>query len=246
MKNTLLITLLFLSWQQVNAQCYSDRHSTNWFDAWISCETSPNPNSDYGNSHWILYDLGYDYTLFDSKIWNANEPNNLNNGIQNYTIDYSLDAINWTNLGNFSLNQASGFTIYEGEEGPDFFGSLARYVLLTPSTNYGGDCFSLSELKIYVDEDFSGIIEEEIGFNVVAFPNPFKDKLSITINSLTPGKSVKYSLYDILGRNIYHKTVEDLLANKTIEINKLNLGSGIYFIKIEHNDECTTLKLIKE
>jgi len=246
MKNTLLIILLFLSWQQVNAQCYPDRHSPNGFDAWVSCETSPNPNSDYGNTHWILYDLGYDYTLFDSKIWNANDPNHLDNGIQNYNIDYSLDAINWTHLGAFSLNQSSGFSIYEGEEGPDFLGSLARYVLLTPTTNYGGSCFGLSELKIYVDEDFSGITEEVIGFNVVAFPNPFKDKLSITINSLTPEKSVKYSLYDILGRTIYHKTVKDLLAKKTIEISKLKLSSGIYFIKIEHNDERSTLKLIKE
>ena len=246
MKNILLSIILLLGWQQVNAQCYADRHSTNWFDAWVSCETSPNPNSDYGNSHWILYDLGYEYTLFDSKIWNANDPSNLNDGIQNYMVDYSLDAINWTNLGDFTLNQALGIPIYEGEEGPDFLGALARYVLLTPSTNYGGDCFSLSELKIYVDENFSGITEEVIGFNVVAFPNPFKDMLSIAINSLTPEKPVKYTLYDILGRNLYHKTVKNLLTDNTIEINKLNLGSGIYFIKIEHNEERTTLKLIKE
>lgn len=247
MKNTILLILLLISWQQTNAQCYSDRHSTSWFDAWISCETSPNPNSDYGNSHWLLYDLGYDYTLFDSKFWNSNEPNNLNNGIQNYTIDYSLDAINWTNLGSFSLNQGSGIAIYEGEEGPDFLGSLARYVLITPTSNFGGDCYSLSEVKFYVDENYSGVIDEKLGFNVVAFPNPFKDQLSISINTLTPEEAIKYTLYDILGRNIYQNVKANMLSNKPIEINKTSiLDSGIYFLKIEHNNLQTTLKLIKE
>jgi len=246
MKNILLTLMLLLSWQQIHAQCYADRHSTNWYDGWISCETSANPIASYGNSHWILYDFGFVYTLFDSKIWNANEPNHLDYGIQNFTVDYSTDAINWTHLGNFSLNQASGIAIYEGEEGPDFQGALAKYVLLTPTSNYGGSCYGFSEIKFYVDEDLSSIAEEKTGFHVVAFPNPFKDKLSITIDSLTPGKSVIFTLYDILGRNIYQKTVANVLSEKTIEIAETALSSGIYFLKIEHNDKQTTLKLIKE
>jgi len=246
MKYILITFLLIASWQQTHAQCYIDRHSTNWYDAWVSCETSINPISSYGNTHWILYDLGYVYPLFDSQIWNANEPIQLENGIQNYAVDYSIDSVNWIHLGNYSLNQASGLPIYEGEIGPDFSGSLARYVLITPTSNYGGSCYGLSEIKIYVDENYSGINDKETGLRVVAFPNPFKDNFSVTVNSLTPEKEIKLTLFDILGRSIYTQKNSDILSNKRIEISNTTLVSGLYFLKIEHNEKQITLKLIKE
>ena len=57
------------------------------------------------------------------------------------------------------MNQASGASIYEGEEGPDFDGAKARYVLITPLSNFGGDCFGFSELKIQITDPFD-IIDE--------------------------------------------------------------------------------------
>jgi hypothetical protein len=246
MKNLLILLILIVSWQKVNSQCFSDRHSTNWFDEWVSCETSANPNSAYGNTHWILYDFGYMYTLFDLKIWNANEPNHLDYGVQDYLLDYSTDGINWLNLGSYTLNQSNGLSIYEGEMGPNFEGINARYMLITPQSNFGGACFALSEIKVYVDENAASIIDEEFGFTYQAYPNPFSDILNIIINIKEPDTYLKLSVYDLLGREIYQEIINEIKEINSITYDGKNLTSGIYLVKITHNNKSQTLKIVKK
>lgn len=146
----LFISILFVQ-QTLTAQCYLDRHNTTWYDAWTSCETSPNPNAAREDSHWLQYDLGHFYLLKNSQFWNANRPEHLQNGLKDVVIDVSLDGENWTEWGTYTLSQATGKNIYEGEVGPDFSEVLARYVLITAIDNHGGDCYSLSEMKINVE-----------------------------------------------------------------------------------------------
>ncbi|MCF6295535.1 MAG: T9SS type A sorting domain-containing protein [Flavobacteriaceae bacterium] len=244
-KKLIYIIIFSLSFQFMNAQCYPDRHSTTWFDGWVSCETSINPNSVYGETHWIMYDFGYIYALTTSKLWNANEPNNLDYGIKDYTIDYSLDGNTWSYLGNFTLNQANGLSNFEGEDGPDFDNVSARYLLITPTSNYGGDCFGFSELKIELG-DPTDTIDEEIGFNALVFPNPFDTDLNIKIVTLFQDKPITYALYDILGRVITENVIEDVSVINFIDLNKSNLSSGVYIFKIEQNNKQKTFKLIKK
>jgi len=248
MKTTqIYISLIFLfTINLVSSQCYPDRHSTSWYDGWVSCETSANPNASNGESHWIMYDFGYDYTLNESKIWNANESANLNYGISEYTIDYSLDAITWTNLGEFTLNQAPGSSVYEGEEGPDFEGIQARFVLITPTTNYGGDCFGFSEMKINITDPFI-MVDEEDGFNASVYPNPFINNVTLRIVSFDNTLPVTYRLYDILGREILNNTVEltEDVENYPITLNGNALSIGIYILNIEQNNRIRSFKLIK-
>lgn len=151
MRSFLLIITLFLAQQIVSAQCYLDRHNTTWYDAWISCETSPNPNAARGDSHWLQYDLGHFYVLKNSQFWNANRPDFLQNGLKDIVVDISLDGENWIEWGTYTLSQATGENIYEGEAGPQFSDALGRYILITALDNYGGECYSLSEMKIDVE-----------------------------------------------------------------------------------------------
>ncbi len=229
----------------MNAQCYPDRHSTSWFDSWISCETSINPNSIYGETHWTMYDLGYIYALTNSKLWNINEPNNLSYGIKNYTIDFSLDGNTWNYLGDFTLSQANGLSNFEGEEGPDFGNISARYILITPTSNYGGDCFGLSELKIELG-DPTDVIDEELGFNALVFPNPFDTNINIKMVTLFQDKPITYALYDILGRVIIENIIEDVSVINSINLNKSGLSSGVYILTIEQNNKKKSFKLIKK
>ena len=244
MKKLILILILLLFWKSLQAQCFMNRHSTNWYDGWISCETSTNPNASHGNSHWIMYDFGFVYTLFETNFWNTNEPNNLDYGIQNYIIDYSVNGTTWVTLGSFTLNQASGSPTYEGEEGPNFGGIQARYILITPTSNYGGNCYGLSEVKFNLDENLA-INDLELGYSAIVYPNPFSGYVNIRINTMFPNKPINYSLYDILGRKIISKTLENQSSLSTITIPTNNLGLGIYFIKILHNNKQKSFKIIK-
>ncbi|MEW4925724.1 T9SS type A sorting domain-containing protein [Algibacter sp. 2305UL17-15] len=248
MKNLYIyITLaLTLSMHLIQAQCYPDRHSTNWYDGWVSCETSPNPISSYGETHWIMYDLGYDYVLNETKFWNANASKHLDYGINEYTIDYSLDGVTWENLGKFNLEQASGTSTYQGIEGPNFNATQARYVLITPNTNFGGDCFGISELKISITDPFI-VVKEEDGFNASVFPNPFFENISLRIVSLNENTPVNFSLYDLMGRTITSNTItisEDS-QNYQLPINGSALSVGIYILKINQNGKEKTFKIIK-
>jgi hypothetical protein len=212
----------------------------------VSCEVSPNPNPTYGDSHWIMYDFGYEYQLLESVFWNSNEPNNINFGIQEFNVDYSRDGVTWISLGSFTLNQASGLSNYEGEEGPDFEKANARYVLITPTSNYGGSCYGFSELKISITDPLE-IVDEEDGFNALVYPNPFVDNANIRMISLYEDAPVTYKLYDILGRQILDSSFNLIEGQDTypITLNGKLLAVGIYVLNIQQNDNVRSFKLIK-
>uniref|UniRef100_A0A7V3ZTT3 T9SS type A sorting domain-containing protein n=2 Tax=candidate division WOR-3 bacterium TaxID=2052148 RepID=A0A7V3ZTT3_UNCW3 len=78
------------------------------------------------------------------------------------------------------------------------------------------------------------------------YPNFVKDKfiLSYTVNSFSP---LEISLYDILGRKVYTFIKEKIVApgNYKIELRKPdNLKSGIYFLRMETQDEKGIEKII--
>lgn len=246
-QNIYILLFAFLSFQFITAQCYPDRHSTNWYDGWVSCEISQNPIASYGETHWIMYDLGYDYVLNETKFWNANEPKHIDYGINEFNIDYSLDGITWVNLGEFNMEQASGLSTYEGNEGPDFDSAQARYVLITPNSNYGGDCYGLSELKISITDPFL-VVNEEDGFNASVYPNPFVDNISLRIVALDENSPIEYTLYDILGRAVIENSMSMAEGNETYELplNGSSLSLGIYILKVKQSGKERSFKLIKK
>lgn len=248
MKNIYLYITLFLvsGLQILEAQCYPDRHSTNWFDGWVSCEPSANPISSYGETHWIMYDLGYNYVLNETQFWNANEPKHLDFGINEFNIDYSLNGVTWDKLGTFNLEQGSGSSTYQGSEGPNFNATKARYVLITPTSNFGGDCYGLSELKIAITDPFT-VVEEEDGYNASVYPNPFIGSVSLRVVTLSQSEPMDFTLYDIMGRAIINGniTITEDNQNYQLPINGYNLSVGIYILKTNQNGKEKSFKLIK-
>ena len=147
---TLIVLITCLAASQ--AQVYPDRHTTNGFDGWISCDKSTNPNPAHGNSHWILYDFSQNYSLFDMTIWNMNHPDYIDDGLKNVIIEYSTNGSGWTLLDTVTFPKAPGSGFYEGFTGPDLGGVSARYLLLTAINNHGGGCYGLSEIRIYTQD----------------------------------------------------------------------------------------------
>jgi len=242
----LFITFALLTSLLSSGQCLENRHNTNWFDGWVSCNTSPNPISSYGNTHWIKYDLGHVYTIYKTKLWNTNDPSHLDYGIMNYTIDYSIDGNTWTNLGSFTANQATGLPQYEGDFGADFNGASARYVLITPSSNYGGSCYGFSELLFNLDGTLT-VSEDELNndLTIQSFPNPFSDEITLLINTPINDK-INYKIIDILGREVLKNSLTTVTDTNAIAINTKNLKTGVYFVQIQQGKYQKSLKIIKK
>lgn len=235
MKKYLIIFLsLVFVMDQGYTQCYPDRHNTNWYDGWISCETAPNPNSVYGDSHWILYDFNETYELGQLHVWNSNDPAHLDYGMQEVSIDYSLDGQDWIHFGDFDWEMASGKSIYEGFEGPHFDGAVARYVLITGLSNFGGECFGLSELRFAVQE--STVQTDELQFAVDCSASEEGVLLAWTVDG-----SLDEVVYDIQRSD----NLEDWTLLKTTD--KYSLGEGkhtFHYIDNEKVDGSAYYRLI--
>jgi len=98
-----------------------------------------------------MYDFGNPYRLSTMHLWNCNQFGETNQGINEYIVDYSMDGITWISIGEYNLDEATGSSFYEGQEGPDFNLIDAQYVLITAVSNHGGACYSLGEMRINIE-----------------------------------------------------------------------------------------------
>ena len=133
-------------------QCYVDRHNTSKNTGWTSCTASAPPHGVGGDTYWLSYDFGHVYSLYQLHYWNHNHPDELTNGLQEVTIFLSTDGSQYTEWGTTTFNMADGGGFYEGEDGPNLNGEDARYMLIVASSNYGGSCYSLAEIRIGLEE----------------------------------------------------------------------------------------------
>ena len=125
-------------------------------DAWLSCNPQPNPYvAERSGYHWIHYDLGQQYYLKESRVWNYNVPGQTGQGFQNVAVDYSIDGVQWYHLGTYSWSLASGENTYTGFVGPDFNDVAARYVLFT-SLDSPASCRGIHKISFDV-----GICQDE-------------------------------------------------------------------------------------
>lgn len=80
---------------------------------------------------------------------------------------------------------------------------------------------------------------------VAIHPNPFTDKLTITIMSSDESEA-RLKIVDVQGRVLYSQTQKMLKGANTIEVNNLeSLASGVYYITVDVNGKIYTEKLVK-
>jgi hypothetical protein len=111
----------------------NDLHSANAETMWLSRFDGPQPA-------WIQYDLGRVHQLHEMWVWNYNGEfeDIIGFGIQNAIIEYSVDGIDWTALGDFEFAQGTGLDGY-GPDAPIDFGDVAaQYVRITTNSDWGG------------------------------------------------------------------------------------------------------------
>jgi hypothetical protein len=241
MKNIILILFLSIgALPSLYAQCYPDRHSTSWFDGWLSCETNENPNDLRGNSHWIEYEFNETKFLNQLKVWNVNDPDLLSYGAQNVVIDYSEDGITWIEYGQVTFPKAPGVNTYEGDNILNFDGLKAKKILITVLDNYGGECVGFSELKIQVDTTKKE--DDNICISADIFPNPFNEHVNIVLQEKCLG-DVYMAIEDVVGKTVREEEMIQLYQNKVVSTK--NLNPGVYFVTFRSGDFSTKYKVVK-
>ncbi len=241
MDKILIFLFFWIGVSTVNSQAFVDRHSTSKTDAWISCKSSQSPNPLRGSGHWIAYDLGHNYALTTTKIWNLNTPNYDGAGIQDMVIDYSLDGLTWYEFGNFRLDGGGLSAFYEGQPGPDFGGLIMRHLLITAVSNHGhNECFGLGEIKLEARQiPVSVQTPTSFELDVNISPNPASDIVSISINEI-PKDGLRFHLTDMFGRMI----VKGDITQNVTQLSISEIPPGSYFVSLIHPHGIKTKKLI--
>ena len=78
--------------------------------------------------------------------------------------------------------------------------------------------------------------------NIYAYPNPSKDKIFVGMNYLK-GKPILL-LVNSLGQEVYRKQIED--TTKETEVSLIGFPQGIYYLKVQTEDNIFTEKILKE
>lgn len=254
-----LTFIAFVPFAKAQNLPFPDRHSTNLSDGWLSCTPSPNPNDIRGESHWIMYDFGNSYKLYNSTVWNFNTPERINSydnraysrialpgstedGIQDIIIDISNDGKIWTELGQFTLKKAPGSAFYEGDKGPNFNESIARFVLVTAVSNYGGKCYGLSELIINAEPITTNTKDVVTSAGLKVYPNPFREKSSLYLNDFASGDAI-IQIVDVLGNLVQSHAFRINNHIETFEINGAALSAGLYFINVIQSSGNQSVKM---
>ena len=79
---------------------------------------------------------------------------------------------------------------------------------------------------------------------VNVYPNPFSDRLTITINSMQADQ-IHISLTSVAGIKVYDVEKELLAGNNSYNINDLKLAPSVYYLKIQGNTINQVIRVIK-
>ncbi len=120
----------------------ADEHSTEASDMWVGV-----PGAD---PVYIQYEFDRVYKLHEMLVWNYNAEFELllGFGFKDVTVEYSLDGVDWTVLGDVTFAQATAKSSYASNTTVAFDGVAARYVRLTATSAYGAlGQYGLSEVR---------------------------------------------------------------------------------------------------
>ena len=126
-----------------------DLHSTATGAMWLSLASEP-------NTVWIKYEFDKIYELTEMWVWNYNAESILSlYGLNEVTVEYSLDGSNWTKLDNIDVFEAApGADDYAHNTTVDFNNASAKFVRINAVSNQGGgggffNQYGLSEVKFF-------------------------------------------------------------------------------------------------
>lgn len=233
------ILLFAICVSHADAQCYPDRHNTTKSNGWISCVKKASPNTSRGSSHWILYQFDEPKSIEAIKIWNSNLDDGSDPAIKDLIIDYTMDGVNWMELGNFRLSSPQGDPFYEGEELAGVQAFSATQLLLTGASSFDSQCAGLAEVKFSLNNSTTATNEEIDDKFILLSPNPAIDQVNVEIES-NHFTLRRIELVNVKGQ-ILHSRQE---TSHSFELSLNEMLPGAYFLHLI-SDQSTVVKKLQ-
>jgi len=106
-----------------------------------------------------------------------------------------------------------------------------------------GSLYAIGSRNMYVFHYGTGALsanENSISSKMIVAPNPFSDKISITVNKINLPANA--TVFDVTGKELLSKNLEE--TSNELELSSLQ--SGIYFCQLTSNAKTETVKIIKK
>lgn len=160
-----------------------------------------------------------------------------NNSLSSFTSVLATlsDGINYPSVANLYQYYAYSLSAFAGQD---------IYVAFK-NRNYEGDGVYIDLVSIG-SQTGTGLAQlNGNNFNLSAYPNPFTEFTTVGV-SLDKASTVSISIVDVMGKEVKPITTKNLQSgNNKINLDLTELKSGVYFFKIESNENFQTIKLIK-
>lgn len=127
------------------------------------------------NDNFLILRLNSIRKLGKAYFWNYNNFVKIDCAVKEFSIEYSSDGYKYSILeSNLILDRASGkeeqgFSKINGKDYIDFEGVCAKYIKINFISNYGGNAFGLSEIRLFQ-------YKNKAEHNSVIVANIFKEK----------------------------------------------------------------------
>ncbi len=100
----------------------------------------------------FLIDLKGQYPVSKLVLWNYNDPEHLDYGLQKFRVKISDDCTTWKTVGSYTLDMADGSNALAPSIILDLGNVQTHYIQLEIMSNYGGDYVGLSEISAFLGE----------------------------------------------------------------------------------------------
>jgi hypothetical protein len=162
--------------------------------------------------------LNFSPTLNNNKVnikWSTTSESNTSG----YTVEYSIDAVNWVTTGAVDAKNLAGtnqylFTYYQPRIGENYF----RLKMLDKDGSYKYG--QISMVKLLSKSSFT------------IYPNPVKATLTAEMFK-SQAENVKIMVLDVAGRVLQSKQVQTQLGSNVFQLNTAPLAKGTYLIVVE-------------
>lgn len=228
--------------------CYRINHFSGTFDGEIDAFTSPQydlsnlntPSLSFYTAHaqrsTTISDVLRCYVSVDcGKTWNlrwSKAGSNLAGGTVVTSTAFVPNSTQWR-------LQTLDLAAYKGNKNVRF-----KY----ETTGRSGNNIYIDDINVF-DASPSGIDAPNMANNVLLFPNPVQNTLSIQF-ALNTNTTIGISIVDLLGRELVFESNRQMEAGVyTIQVPSdliSNLNAGVYFIRIETNGLPQVVKFVKQ
>lgn len=151
------------------------------------------------------------------------------NNIDYYSIQRSLDSINFFVVGNISaVGNSSSPVSYSLTDNSQFVDTTYYYRL--KNTDFNGAYSYSDTIKILYNSSVTTVKELKVNLFSKIYPNPTTDEITIQIETGARMQEPRIEVYDAVGKKV--KEVSEIKENE-VKISLVNVNKGIYFVKLK-------------